>query len=120
MNCADTSASKHVDTLTGEQSDTATGAIPAAILVTGANGQLGTELQRLTWPAGTAVVAIDIADLDLTDTAAIQARVAAGHDGQPFAAVINGAAYTAVDKAESDLVTTWAVNAMAPAAFGKA
>lgn len=87
-----------------------------AILVTGGNGQLGTELQRCAWPAGYEVVAIDVADLDLTDTAAIAAKVAE----RPWAAVINGAAYTAVDKAESDLVTAWAVNAMAPAAFGKA
>jgi dTDP-4-dehydrorhamnose reductase len=34
--------------------------------------------------------------------------------------VVNGAAYTAVDKAESDVVAAWAVNAMAPAAFGAA
>jgi dTDP-4-dehydrorhamnose reductase len=87
-----------------------------AILVTGGNGQLGTELQRCTWPQGYEVVAIDVADLDLTDTAAITAKVSE----RPWAAVINGAAYTAVDKAESDLVTAWAVNAMAPAAFGQA
>ncbi|WBH15089.1 dTDP-4-dehydrorhamnose reductase [Sphingomonas radiodurans] len=87
-----------------------------AILVTGGNGQLGTELQRCVWPAGYEVVAIDVADLDLTDTAAIAAKVAE----RPWSAVINGAAYTAVDKAESDLVTAWAVNAMAPAAFGAA
>lgn len=90
------------------------------VLVTGAKGQLGTELQRLVWPDDVQVVALDVADLDLTDTGAIAAKVAAGHDGRPWAAVINGAAYTAVDKAESDLVTAWAVNAMAPAAFGKA
>ena len=91
-----------------------------AILVTGGGGQLGTELQRCAWPQGITVVAIDLADLDLTDTAAIAAKVEGGHEGQPWAAVINGAAYTAVDKAESDLVTAWAVNAMAPAAFGQA
>ncbi len=90
------------------------------VLVTGAGGQLGTELQRATWPTGWQVVAIDQAELDLSDTAAIIARVAAGHEGAPFAAVINGGAYTAVDKAESDQVTAWAVNAMAPAAFGQA
>ncbi|WP_083925855.1 dTDP-4-dehydrorhamnose reductase [Sphingomonas sp. Mn802worker] len=116
MSPADTSASARVDTSTERHGYTVTG----AILVTGANGQLGTELQRLTWPAGVRVVAIDVVDLDLTDAAAIERYVAAGHDGQPFAAVINGAAYTAVDKAESDLVTAWAVNAMAPAAFAKA
>jgi dTDP-4-dehydrorhamnose reductase len=87
-----------------------------AILVTGGNGQLGTELQRCPWPEGYEVVAIDVADLDLTDTAAILTKVAE----RPWAAVINGAAYTAVDKAEDDLVTAWAVNAMAPAAFGQA
>lgn len=86
------------------------------VLITGANGQLGTELQRCIWPHGWQVVAVDRADLDLTDTAAIAAKVAE----RPWAAVINGAAYTAVDKAESDLVTAWAVNAVAPAAFAEA
>ncbi len=90
------------------------------VLITGANGQLGTELQRCTWPADWTVVAIDVAELDLTDPAEILAKVAEGYNGQPFAAVINGAAYTAVDKAETDIVTAWAVNAMAPAAFGEA
>ncbi len=85
------------------------------ILVTGAGGQLGTELQRCAWPAGWQVTAVDVADLDLRDTAAILALVAS----RPWAAIINGAAYTAVDKAEADLVTAWAVNAMAPAAFAE-
>ena len=86
------------------------------VLVTGAGGQLGTELQRCAWPAGWQVTALDVHDLDLRDTAAIADMVGS----RPWAAVINGAAYTAVDKAESDLVTAWAVNAMAPAAFAEA
>ncbi|WP_230483991.1 dTDP-4-dehydrorhamnose reductase [Sphingomonas sp. Leaf21] len=89
---------------------------PRTILVTGAGGQLGTELQRCAWPQGYEIVAIDHDMLDLRDSAAIAAIVAS----RPWAAVINGAAYTAVDKAESDVVTAWAVNAMAPAAFGEA
>ncbi len=86
------------------------------ILVTGGGGQLGTELQRVAWPAGYEVVAIDVAELDLRDTTAIKATV----QSRPFAAVISGGAYTAVDKAESDVVTAWQVNAMAPAAFAEA
>jgi dTDP-4-dehydrorhamnose reductase len=86
------------------------------ILVTGANGQLGTELRRYPWPEGWGVHAVDVDTLDLTDTAAIRALVAS----RRWAAVINGAAYTAVDKAESDAVTAWAVNALAPAAFASA
>ena len=86
------------------------------ILLTGAGGQLGTQLQRVAWPDDVRLVAIGRADLDLTDTDAIAAKIAE----REWAAVINGAAYTAVDKAESDLVTAWAVNTLAPAAFGKA
>ena len=86
------------------------------ILVTGGNGQLGTELKRYDWPDGWDAVGIDIDELDLTDTAAIAAKVAE----RPWAAVISGGAYTAVDKAEDDVVTAWAVNALAPAALAGA
>lgn len=86
------------------------------ILVTGGAGQLGTELRRSRHPNGWQVVTIDRNDLDLTDTAAVTAKI----KEQPWAVVINAAAYTAVDKAESDIVAAWAVNAMAPAAFGAA
>ncbi|MHA0337019.1 dTDP-4-dehydrorhamnose reductase [Sphingomonas aquatilis] len=89
------------------------------VLVTGARGQLGIELARADWPAGWCVVTLDRAALDLSDPAAIRACVAVGHEGTPWAAIINGAAYTAVDKAESDLVTAWAINALAPAAFAE-
>jgi dTDP-4-dehydrorhamnose reductase len=83
------------------------------VLVTGADGQLGTGLQRCAWPNDWEVVALGRAALDLTDTEEIARTVAS----RPWAAVINAAAYTAVDRAESDLVTAWAINALAPAAF---
>lgn len=86
------------------------------VLITGAGGQLGIELQRRVWPQGWEVVALDRAALDLTDPSAIAAKMAE----RDWAAVINAAAYTAVDKAESDVVTAWAVNALAPAAFAAA
>lgn len=86
------------------------------VLVTGANGQLGTALQRCRWPAGWQVVGIGRTELDLADTKAIADLVAE----RPWSIVINGAAYTAVDQAESDIVAAWAINALAPAAFAAA
>lgn len=86
------------------------------VLVTGGNGQLGTELRRFVWPEGWEVIAVDLAELDLRDTDGIAALVAS----RPWAAMISAGAYTAVDKAESDVVTAWAVNTMAPAAFAAA
>lgn len=86
------------------------------VLVTGANGQLGLALAGLPCPDGWEVVPLGRDALDLADTAAIAAKIAE----QPWAAVINAAAYTAVDKAESDLVAAWTVNALAPAAFAAA
>ena len=86
------------------------------LLVTGANGQLGQELQRAALPDGWRVVALDRASLDLADADAIAATVAE----RPWAAVINGAAYTAVDRAESNQVAAWRVNALAPAAIAAA
>ncbi len=86
------------------------------VLITGGKGQLGTELLRYAWPDGWEPVGIDIDELDLTDTAAVAAKVAE----RPWAAVVSGGAYTAVDKAESDQVSAWAVNALAPAALAQA
>lgn len=86
-----------------------------AILITGANGQLGTALKRCDWPSDWEIEALGRAELDLGDPEAIEAAV----HSRPWAAVINAAAYTAVDKAESDIVNAWTVNALAPAALGQ-
>lgn len=86
------------------------------ILVTGGGGQLGTALTRHPWPPGWAVVALDHAALDLADPAAIAATVAE----RRWAVVINAGAYTAVDRAESEVVAAWAINALAPAALAAA
>ncbi|HEX8554477.1 MAG TPA: dTDP-4-dehydrorhamnose reductase [Sphingomonas sp.] len=90
------------------------------VLVTGARGQLGTELARVRWPEDWQAVPLGRAPLDLSDPDMIAEIVADGHDGQPWAALINAGAYTAVDKAESDAVAAWMVNALAPAAMGAA
>lgn len=83
------------------------------ILITGGTGQVGTELAAYSWPGAVRAVCPDRAELDLVDAPSIAAYVSAGN----FAAVINPAAYTAVDKAENDVVNAFAVNAMAPAAL---
>ena len=79
------------------------------ILVTGAGGQVGAELARLL-PAHGDVVALDRAALDLARPDAI---VAAMRGVQPDI-VVNAAAYTAVDLAESQRDVAFAVNARAP------
>ena len=66
-------------------------------LVTGKNGQLGFELQRALAPLG-AIIAVDREDCDLADADAIRRLV---RSVQPDL-IINPAAYTAVDRAESE------------------
>jgi dTDP-4-dehydrorhamnose reductase len=81
------------------------------ILVLGGAGQVGTELQAYAWPDGVRVHAPARADLDITDEAAVSAAL----DARAYAAVIVPAAYTAVDKAESEVAAAWRLNALAPA-----
>ncbi|MFO8003982.1 dTDP-4-dehydrorhamnose reductase [Thioalkalivibrio sp.] len=83
----------------------------ADILLTGAQGQLGWELQRRALAAGLTVDASDRDDLDITDAGSVRARMAAVRP----ALVVNAAAYTAVDKAESDREAAFAVNRDGPA-----
>jgi dTDP-4-dehydrorhamnose reductase len=85
-----------------------------AVLVTGGSGQVGSALGRLA--AGVELVTPTRAELDLADSGAIAALVAS----RPWDAVVSAGAYTAVDKAESDVVAAWAVNALAPAALAAA
>ena len=84
-------------------------------LLTGKNGQVGFELQRSLSVLGD-VVAVDHEECNLADPAAIQRLVA---DVKPQV-IVNPAAYTAVDKAESDQDLPQAVNGGAPGVFGEA
>ena len=79
------------------------------ILLTGANGQVGWELRRTLACLGE-VVALDSKGLDLTDAGAIR-RVA--RELAPRI-IVNPAAHTAVDKAESEAERAHAINATAP------
>jgi dTDP-4-dehydrorhamnose reductase len=81
-------------------------------LITGAAGMLGQDLQQAL--AGRDVTALSRADLDITDQDAVTAAVA-GHD-----VVVNAAAYTKVDDAESHEDDAAAVNAHGPAVLATA
>lgn len=86
------------------------------ILVTGGTGQVGRALSLFTWPADVEIVAPSRNTLDLTNLAAVEAFITYGG----FDAVINPAAYTAVDKAENDWLTAWTVNVLGPATIAAA
>ena len=85
------------------------------ILLTGVSGQVGGEFLPLLQPFG-AVIAPTRSDLDLSDAAAIRRFV---KDVEPHW-IINPAAYTAVDKSESEPELAYAINAAAPRALGVA
>jgi dTDP-4-dehydrorhamnose reductase len=78
------------------------------VIIVGSGGQLGSELARASWPAGLDVVALTEAELDITDEQATKRAL------QRANLVINAAAYTAVDKAESDQVLAFRVNRDGP------
>lgn len=81
--------------------------MPKSVLVTGANGQVGSELRYLASQYDPYdFTFIDRSDLDLSDISAIEAYFA----DKLFDVIINCAAYTAVDKAESDEATADAIN----------
>ncbi len=84
------------------------------ILLLGCNGQVGWELQRSLQLLGT-VLALDRSQAPLQDTAGLLAAVDATHPD----VIVNAAAYTAVDKAESDADAAFATNARAPLALAQ-
>lgn len=85
------------------------------ILLFGSNGQVGWQLQRSLSPLGT-VTAVDRTQCDLADPAAIRSIISAVRPG----IIVNAAAYTAVDRAETEREAAHAINAMAPAIMAEA
>ncbi len=95
------------------------------LLVIGGNGQVGRELRRSLLSLGEVLAATRDGRLhdgtagiaaDLADTAGLEALVR----GLAPDAVINAAAYTAVDKAETDAEAAFRINAEAPGALARA
>ncbi|MEV6322751.1 dTDP-4-dehydrorhamnose reductase [Nocardia sp. NPDC051787] len=84
--------------------------VSARLVVTGAHGQVGRELLRLA----PAAHGYGRAELDITDPAAVRAVLTPGD------VVLNCAAYTAVDRAETETEAAYAGNATGPAVLAEA
>jgi len=82
---------------------------PQRIVITGAGGQVGTFLAARAAAAGRDVLALTSAQCDITEVAAVDAV-----DLRPTDVLVNCAAYTAVDAAETDPDRAFAVNAAGP------
>lgn len=85
------------------------------VLVTGAKGQVGSELVKAA-PAGFRVIGLGSNELDITNQQQVMTAMA---QHKPDL-IINAAAYTAVDKAETDVETAFAVNENAVALLAQA
>lgn len=79
------------------------------VLITGANGQLGQEFQKLFTNEHISFIPTDYKELDITDIDAIRKII----KENKFTHIINCAAYNAVDKAEEDWRTAYSVNGLA-------
>ena len=84
------------------------------ILLTGKNGQVGFELQRALAPLGK-LVSVGQKECDLNDADAIRALIRSVSPD----VIVNPAAYTAVDKAESDSESAKRINEVAPRVIGE-
>jgi dTDP-4-dehydrorhamnose reductase len=87
------------------------------ILVTGANGQLGNEMRRISIESDDRYLYTDVAELDIADQNAVRSYV----KKEAVDVIVNCAAYTNVDKAEddaekADLLNNYAVGNLAIAA----
>ncbi len=89
---------------------------PIHILITGGSGQVGRELVEAKWPANINLHSPGRGELDISNSASTYAFLGR----RTFDAVINTAAYTAVDHAENDPATAFAVNALGPAVLAEA
>jgi dTDP-4-dehydrorhamnose reductase len=86
------------------------------ILVTGANGQLGQSIQKIapSYPSFHFIFT-DIPEMDITDFQAIDQFIGKNQ----VEAIINCAAYTAVDKAETEIAAAQKINIEGPAVLGR-
>ena len=86
------------------------------LFVTGSRGQLGRALERAAAGRGDAFAGVDLPELDITDATAVERAVAAARPD----AIVNCAAFTAVDAAEAEEDAALAVNGTAVAHLARA
>jgi dTDP-4-dehydrorhamnose reductase len=86
------------------------------VLIFGKTGQVGRELHRVVWPANTSIIQLDRSQCDLAVPAFVAKKVL---ETAPDI-VINAAAHTAVDRAESEPAVAATINRDAPAAMADA
>jgi dTDP-4-dehydrorhamnose reductase len=84
------------------------------LLITGAYGQLGSDLRTVAEERGLTVAAFGSRELDITDAVEVDRALAAFARDHSGGVVVNAAAYTAVDNAETDTEAAHAVNATGP------
>lgn len=89
---------------------------PIHVLIAGGHGQLGQALAHAAWPQAVRLHRPTRADLDIGSEAALAEAFAR----TPFAAVINAAAFTAVDAAEDQAGEAFLANALIPARLADA
>ena len=86
------------------------------LMIFGKTGQVGQELARIVWPTGTSIDQLSRSQCDLR----VPARAAEWVLNSKPDIVINAAAYTAVDRAESEPAIAATINSEAPAAIAQA
>ena len=86
------------------------------ILITGAHGQVGRELSDQGERLGLHIWPTDIDELDITNAIAVASFIKQHN----ISVVVNAAAYTAVDQAETDTTLAWRINRDGPAVLARA
>lgn len=86
------------------------------VMITGSKGQVGTEMCLKSKALGLDIVPLDLPDFDITDMNAVDRAIAGGG----ISCVVNAAAYTAVDKAETEPDDAFRVNRQGPANLARA
>lgn len=90
--------------------------VPRSILVIGRNGQLAQELLHLDWPDGVSPIYLGRREIDISGREGLALAINAHRPS----VIINTAAYTAVDRAETEREAAFALNGEAPRRIAEA